>query len=401
MSLALFYRTEVEVVEAECLPTSSRGGKPDPFVIVTYPDHSSVKHRTKMFASTDAPTFAQRFVIEAKTPVNSVRFAIYDRTDDASQLLATAEMPVGGPGKEVGCKWIPLRCVAVRQGSDTTATSEWSPKLRVVWQCSSVMIASEEALGPGMGVTTLAGGRIPPPESVSVTKITDTTAVTETMSLTGHGENRTTTESTTNDANDGGTHTVTPMQAQLLQRLVAIEDQLSSFTLEVRSRFHKIESRVEDIEAVISGHMQTVRHARAEGAGDQLTNYGDYWKGKVNSDPTSTSLALSGDTANAVAKVTGSSNSASNSVSALDDILKNPTKVSATDAVLLANYSFPPVRIPASLERKIEAHAADRRTTPGAAPQKGDSSPSGASKRKLEAATRAVGHSVQRLIQPL
>ena len=92
-------------------------------------------------ANTDTPVFGQKFVVESKQATTRVAVALYDRSDDAEALLASGSVEVGPPAREVGCRWLAL--TPAREGS-AARSAELAPKVRVVWQCSDVMLATEE-----------------------------------------------------------------------------------------------------------------------------------------------------------------------------------------------------------------------------------------------------------------
>jgi hypothetical protein len=382
MALAMYHRCELEIVEAECLPSSSRGGKPDAFVVVTYPEHGNMKHKTKVIANSDAPLFGQRFVLEAKQRTSRVTIAVFDRHDDAEGLLGHADLLIGTPGREVGCRWVPL---TPARGEAVADIAQVQPKVRVVWQCSTVMLAVDEASGPagdGESATVTASraaeaGRIPEPELTSSTVIDEKGHATTTAGSrrTEHAIDGTIVDRAGN-SNSGA---VSAVQAQIITRLTAVEDTLRVLLDDVRTRMGRLEDRVGAVESYISGH-------GAAAAGGARTE--SYWTRKPEKFE-DTNLAASGDVSTHVI-VAGEQHNAviksATGTSALDAIRAAPTRIAAEDEKLVANYTFAPVRLPKPLGAELagmplhDPHAADRR---------------------LNVETKAVGVSYNRMVAPL
>jgi hypothetical protein len=401
--LSLFHRCEVEIVEGECLPASTRGGKPDPFCVISYPDHPSLKHRTRIVANTDVPVFGQKFVVEAKTATTQVDVQVFDRSEDPDTLLATGSVEVGPPSREVGCRWLVLK--PARASADGRA-AELAPKVRIVWQCADVMLASEQVTGAAEGESVnLQAARAAEastaahaPEVTAVSHVNESTGSITTTS----GPAATTTSHAFPDSHAMLQHqhgsaqdpsTVSPVQAQLLTRLVSLEDTMRVFMDDMKGRVGRIEQRLGAVEAYISGHGGSAKGARP---GEEAA--GSYWATRASqsaedsiaaSGDVSTRIAVTGEGTNAVAKL------ASKGPSALDQIRQAPTRVAAEDERLVANYTFPSVHVPKPMHKDGAARPASQTSGSDAMQASKEDD------RRLEATTRAVNASYKRMVTPL
>jgi hypothetical protein len=409
MTLALYHRCEVEIVEAECLPSSSRGGKPDPFVVVSYGQHGGLKHRTKVIANTNSPVFGQKFVVESRERTTDIRIAVFDRHDDAEGLLGHADLFVGPPTREVGCRWVTL--TPARQigsgDSQQQQPAELAPKVRLVWQCTDVMLAVEQANDPskqqgggGMRPANEAAGAPAgrgEPELTSTTRIGEDGKAVTTRPPDGSAQRqrREPEAWATDDGITGDSTRVTPVQAQIITRLTKIEDTLSVFIGEVRVRLSKLEGRLGDVESVIQNAAQ---RQPAGAAVDGAEKPGSYWARRSHDDSiasgdVSTSVIMRGDHANAVSKAAGEP-------SALEAIRRAPTRVAADDERLLANYTFRPVHIPEHIGGAHNNAASGAPTAAGHFAHKpsAEEARHQEANRRLGVATKAVRSSYDRMV---
>lgn len=392
-----FQRVECELLEAMCLPSSARGGRPDvlvrlqltPAAATTAASDSGTSStavfRSKISPATHSPVLAERFAtdLDYLGPM-CASIHIYDREEAPAFLIATTDLEIGGPNRRVGSKWLlltpgPTAKTAASMTSQDASENAGKPRLRVLWHSEEII---RDAVGIGGTVSSssgtsgqedsvtsamslsdalrVTGERMSEEEKLRITKeVLRTQPPDTTLTTTGatRAAGQTTPLAGHSDSGDVGYAALRPAAiSDVLNRLSTLEEAMSTLTITMGSTLTRLESRIVDIEShVMQQRSSYPGGGGVSGAGGSHMGGGGVANGVRTAAartvlvPPSTGLsatAMAGD----AAKRPSSEPSAGGAsfplakrptgTSALDYIVAKPTSLSAVDEQVLAGCGW-------------------------------------------------------------
>lgn len=309
------YRLELEVMEARELPsTSIHGGRPDPFVKVTFTRHN-VSHRTGIVTASSEPIWSQKFILDGCGETEDIVFVLNDRDDGPRSFMGRKELTVGGPCRSVGMRWLAL---------------DGGPcQLRVAWEMKesepSAATASDTALGAtpaGVINANIVATAVqqegisepPPPTHLSPAR-----------------------KQSSSSSGVGGGLTIPDILSEL-------QSKLYEFMGETRERLMSLESRVIEIESAFRGvqSLQQMSSSSPHMAATSMASSNNSRRVVKQLDPTTLVSATTAIGVGATSPV-GKMKITQETRSALESIASNPTRLSAMDEQMLANYKYEPI----------------------------------------------------------
>lgn len=372
-----FHRCEIEVVQASGLAPSlhSGGGKPDPFVTLTFPAHPGVTHRTRTVGLSTTPAFTQKFTLDPCGDDEAVVVALYDRELSPQGCIGRAQFSVGAC-RAVGSRWLalaPPNAPATAgqpgsgeasrvgaEGNSSDGGGSTAPRVHIVWQWErdAGTRPTEAAAAPPPTAAALQAAASGEAPSAGAPSGADGRAAAGSVAATGAAASAAT--APTAGLNEGVvTDAVRSELASLTATVTALANAVERLASRLDGRLAALEARVLRCEVAGAGRAALERAAGRNDAAfarcDSSLAAAARVSAAADADGASSPAFVSAAAAPALAP--GSAAVGQSSLpwsladapahSALGRILAQPTAVSAEDEKVLAAHGYRPVPLPA------------------------------------------------------
>ena len=383
------FRHEVEVIEADGLPMSSRGGKPDPLVCVSFKE-PEISRRTRTLSATQQPLWSQSFVLETRQAMCSVEFRLVDREDVPANFLGSCTLVIGGPSRSVGARWLELENAPVKC------------RLRVVWQCREIAeptVLREETRQkleaeekgrysappkrPAEDVTPLPSVPAPPSPNGEAPKPVITQQKTEEKHEERPVQPTATPEVDRSAAparHDTGftdsilqeQHAIRRALADVVANVKQLSDRLDRVVISTNARFSELERRMQDAESALQVRRSLQRQLGDTSAADSAPRPPCSLEPEVDvmrapgiekkklEQSNVEGASMGAQPLPAAPPPTAQATAEAPAASAIDSIATDPTTCTATDEKLLATYFYKPVTLPELRSSATYTHTASR-----------------------------------------
>ena len=330
----MIYDFFIEVIEAKDVPMARRGGRPDPLLVIECPN-KNVNVRTACLTANNRPAWNQTFHLEGLSEVETFNVALYDREISPSGKVAETTFQMGGPMRSVGSRWLQL---SITGEGIAPAQEGVVPSVHIVWRTEGKAAPPPKDDGV-LSMAALAPNGEKAGSGLSSTNNTAPGAIGEGNT----GEAR--------QQDNSSNQEVVDMLHQLSRAIRGLEVNFVQFQTSVERRLGNMDSRMLEIETALSIRNSYSRSTAETSLERQSAKIAAQREARQDTD-LRTSAARSSVNTSTDSIPTQPQEEPVNvraeaaTIGALASIRAHPTKVSAEDQKMIANYTYHQVKLP-------------------------------------------------------